>query len=220
MIKTAQLLESNCPNAVINYTKNNLAVTFDSTDPQDPNISGLTYSWDFGDGQTVTTAAKNILHNYAAAGTYNASLTVTDSFGTSDTASVSVVVQSTVGNLVICNGGLVQITMSFSIDSIPGFNLDNIKHFDSQGRYISSTCECKSVNIPAGQSVGINVVGSNPSDGINPINIDLIPYNGFISAQPGIQYFTVVFGVIGNNDYYRIYKGVAYSTSCQEYVYK
>lgn len=90
LVEAAQLLESNCPKAVINYTKTNLAVNFDSTDPQNPTVAGLTYSWNFGDGQTGNTTSKTLSHNYSVAGTYNVSLAVTDSFGASDTASVIV----------------------------------------------------------------------------------------------------------------------------------
>lgn len=94
LIETAQLLESNCPIAVINYTKSNLQVNFDSTDPQDPNVTGLTYSWSFGDNKTENTISKTLSHNYSVAGSYNVILTVTDSYGASETVSASVVIES------------------------------------------------------------------------------------------------------------------------------
>lgn len=98
LVEAAQLLESNCPKAVINYTKNNLVVSFDSTDPEDPNVTGLTYFWDFGDGQTANTTSKTLSHTYAQAGTYNVTLTVTDAFGASDTINESVTI--TAGEIV------------------------------------------------------------------------------------------------------------------------
>jgi YVTN family beta-propeller protein len=43
-----------------------------------------TYAWDFGDGSTATTSVPTTIHTYAA-GTYTASVTETDSAGTSTT---------------------------------------------------------------------------------------------------------------------------------------
>ncbi|MBN1160262.1 MAG: PKD domain-containing protein [Candidatus Diapherotrites archaeon] len=53
--------------------------------------TGLTYSWDFGDGTAAGTGATPT-HTYTTVGTYTATLTVTDSVGgtDSDTATVSI----------------------------------------------------------------------------------------------------------------------------------
>jgi PKD repeat protein len=51
------------------------------------------YSWNFGDGQTSSTA--NVSHTYTASGSYTATLTVTDAAGATGTASVAI----TVGDL-------------------------------------------------------------------------------------------------------------------------
>ena len=60
--------------------------SFDDLDaPED-----LTYEWNFGDGSTATGATAT--HAYAAKGTYEATLTVTDTGGLSDTDTVSVTV--------------------------------------------------------------------------------------------------------------------------------
>jgi PKD repeat protein len=58
-----------------------------SSDPEGPLAS---YAWDFGDGGTSSQADPN--HTYAAAGTYQVSLKVTDSGGVSDIATKSVTV--------------------------------------------------------------------------------------------------------------------------------
>ena len=58
-----------------------LTVQFSSDGSQDPDGTSLTYAWDFdGNGSTDSTEA-NPSHTYATAGTYNATLTVTDGDG-------------------------------------------------------------------------------------------------------------------------------------------
>src|SRR3954454_20455653 len=51
---------------------------------------GLSYAWDFGDGETA--AGTNLAHTYAAAGTYSAKLTVTYADGEKATKTTSVTV--------------------------------------------------------------------------------------------------------------------------------
>ncbi|WP_247729227.1 PQQ-binding-like beta-propeller repeat protein [Halovivax limisalsi] len=67
-------------------------VTFDASDSVG---SIATYQWDFGDGTTTETADPTASHTYEAAGTYDATLTVTDGDGTTDSANVSVSVEVT-----------------------------------------------------------------------------------------------------------------------------
>jgi PKD repeat protein len=52
------------------------------------------YDWDFGDGGTATGAVSTASHSYAAEGTYVVRLTVTDSMGRSDTATIQVTVDT------------------------------------------------------------------------------------------------------------------------------
>jgi PKD repeat protein/cytochrome c553 len=53
------------------------AVRFDGSGSRDPDGQVVAYSWDFGDGSSGT--GPTPMHTYAASGTYNVSLTVTDS---------------------------------------------------------------------------------------------------------------------------------------------
>ena len=60
-------------------------VAFDGSGSTDPDGSILIYEWDFGDG--VTAKGIDAKHAYRAAGTYHATLKVTDDFGKDNAAS-------------------------------------------------------------------------------------------------------------------------------------
>jgi glucose/arabinose dehydrogenase/PKD repeat protein len=65
-----------------------LNVTFSSAGSQDPEGQPITYSWDFGDGSPLSTAA-NPSHTYAA-GAYSARLTVSDGVNTSVSTPITI----------------------------------------------------------------------------------------------------------------------------------
>ncbi len=68
----------------LSTTGSSLTVHFSSAGSSDPDGDPITYSWNFGDGGAVSTAA-NPAHTYTT-GVYNAVLTVTDSHGASRAA--------------------------------------------------------------------------------------------------------------------------------------
>ena len=81
--------------ATPNPAKPGQRVYLDATGSTDADTAGqdLDYSWDFGDGGSTKDAAGAIAKvSYPQAGTYTATVTVTDPQGASDTASVDVVV--------------------------------------------------------------------------------------------------------------------------------
>ncbi|MDR7382451.1 PKD domain-containing protein [Promicromonospora iranensis] len=69
------------PEAAFATTLSGLTAAFDGTASTDPDDDGLTYAWDFGDGSTGTGAQAS--HTYTEPGTYQVTLTVTDSDGAS-----------------------------------------------------------------------------------------------------------------------------------------
>ncbi|MGD8707737.1 MAG: glycosyl hydrolase family 18 protein, partial [Nitrosopumilaceae archaeon] len=78
----------------------NTEIGFDGSGSTDPEGLPLTYLWNFGDGNTSTES--NPSYAYASDGTYDITLTVTDSGGNSNTdASIAVISPSEASNLSI-----------------------------------------------------------------------------------------------------------------------
>jgi len=102
-----------------------LPVSFSSSGSNDPDGSIASYAWNFGDGNTSTSA--NPAHTYNAAGTYNAVLTVTDNQGATGTASVSITVTS--GSAVTFN----PTNDAFVNSSIPTANYGAQTNFKIRG---------------------------------------------------------------------------------------
>lgn len=71
----------------------NVSATFNASNSSDPDGDNLTYDWDFGDGATATGEVVN--HTYDTEGTYNATVTVTDEHGATDTDTIVVSVENT-----------------------------------------------------------------------------------------------------------------------------
>ena len=63
-------------------------VTFDAGDSTDGETGIARYEWEFGDGATAT--GENVTHAYGAAGTYDATVTVTDESGNANSTDVTV----------------------------------------------------------------------------------------------------------------------------------
>jgi len=70
------------------------AATFDASASTDPDGTITSYAWSFGDGATTTTSSPTTAHTYATEGTYTATLTVTDNYGSTDAVSHFVVVST------------------------------------------------------------------------------------------------------------------------------
>jgi PKD repeat protein len=84
-----------------------LPVAFNGAGSSDPDGSISSYAWTFGDG--ATGSGSTINHTYAAAGSYSASLTVTDNRGATASKSVLISVSSD-PNLIAAPSGLAAST--------------------------------------------------------------------------------------------------------------
>jgi Zn-dependent metalloprotease len=77
------------PTADFTFTTTDLTANFTDTST-DPDGTIVSWLWDFGDGNTST--VQNPSHTYAAAGTYNVTLTVTDNDSATDSVTKPVTV--------------------------------------------------------------------------------------------------------------------------------
>ena len=90
------------PVANFTFTTSNLTATFtDTSTDSDGTIASR--SWNFGDGTAASTAT-NPNHTYAAAGTYNVALSVTDNGGAGHTVTKAVAVTAPPTGNVLSNG--------------------------------------------------------------------------------------------------------------------
>ncbi|EIC09471.1 PKD domain containing protein, partial [Microbacterium laevaniformans OR221] len=82
------------PTAAFTATPAGLTTAFDGSTSADSDGSIVSYAWDFGDQSTGTGATAS--HTYAAAGTYQVVLTVTDDRGATGTKTSAVTVTAPV----------------------------------------------------------------------------------------------------------------------------
>lgn len=126
----------------------------------------VTYAWDFGDGTKAS--GEDVTHKYAAEGVYNATATITDPNGGTDSATVAVTVgagngapQLTVskasvklgfdfgneGKDTIAFSGTVTVPAGFNPDGVVGeFNVAGVRHiltFDAKGSAVDGHIKAK-----------------------------------------------------------------------------
>ena len=97
-----------------------LQVQFDGTGSFDSDGTILSYKWDMGDGNSST--GPQVTYTYASAGTFSATLSITDNGGLIDTVSTPVIVGEPPGGMSIppiavisasANSGYAPLTVSF-----------------------------------------------------------------------------------------------------------
>jgi PKD repeat protein len=141
------------PVANFNSTASGLTVAFTDTST-DSDGSIVSRSWSFGDGSTST--ATNPSKTYAAAGTYNVSLTVTDDGGLTTTRAQSITV-NTGGAQTYTNGTDVAIGDNTTVES-------------------AIAVSGRSGNAPSATPVLVNIVHTYKGD----LKVDLIAPDGSV----------------------------------------
>ena len=90
------------PSAVFTASSVGLVASFDARSSSDPDGTIQQYAWDFGDGTTGSGATTS--RTYAAAGTYTATLAVTDDDGATSSTSAQVTVTAPSSNVLAADG--------------------------------------------------------------------------------------------------------------------
>ena len=100
------------------------SVTFDASASTHSCGTITSYAWDFGDTLTATTAGPTTTHTYALDGSYTASVTVTDTVGTSMTQVFTGQTMSRNGKATARTTGAVTISTPFTVTAASpvGFN--------------------------------------------------------------------------------------------------
>ena len=115
-----------------------LTVDFDASASHDPDGTIVAYDWDFGDGSTGSGVTAS--HTYAAAGSYNVTLTVTGDFGATTQETRTVALQPVGGGACptpICDNsdtGFVTVGTWSASTSSAGYYGSNYLHDKKKGK--------------------------------------------------------------------------------------
>ncbi len=100
-----------------------VAISFSSTGSSDSDGTIAGYAWNFGDGTTSTLA--NPSHTYAADGSYNVSLTVTDDLGATGVANTTTTIGNVCSGVSACDGNITLNLLTDNYGSETSWTLKN-----------------------------------------------------------------------------------------------
>jgi hypothetical protein len=162
VIDVAGKLESNCPKAVINYRVDKLNVSFDATDPlnpEEPNSSDLIYKWDFGDFTSILTQSVLTQHAYPNTGVYTVKLVLEGSDGTVfdelATASKRLSLQETIFGCAYLGKPAVQGALHINSDGTKGGFVDYLANVDKTVYLDPQVQVCGKSSITGGTKISL-----------------------------------------------------------------
>ncbi len=159
-----------------------LNVSFDAAGSSDPDGDALSYSWDFGDGNTATGVTAN--NTYDAVGTYTVSVTVSDG-SLSDVASVDITVEDVIVPVTGISISPTNITMSLgdnisTIITITPSNATNQAVSYSSGN--TSVATVSSGGVISAVGLGSAVITVTSDDGGYTATVDVSVIDETISV--------------------------------------
>ena len=187
------------PVAVISATStvgdSPLSVTFDGSGSSDPDGDTLTYSWNFGDGASSEGNA-SATHIYTIAGTYQATLTVSDGIHTVTTKPVPILVsgdgtingQPTASITVDRRSGAVPLTVHFNgSTSTPSSGADSIVQYKwvfGDGSTASGKTVTHTFTVNGEYSVSLTVTDSAGTSNTATVTINVQETNDIRNLLP------------------------------------
>ena len=164
------------PTAAFTTNVNSLTVDF-----TDQSINASSYAWDFGDGNSSTSA--NPTHTYANAGTYTVTLVVTNACGT-DQASTSVTVEATPAAVITSSNTQGCAPHSITYDASSSSGLGTVLWSFSGGTPSSSTDIAPTVIYNTGGTFDVtltvtNSLGSDTETSTNLVDVMDLPTAAF-----------------------------------------
>lgn len=166
----------------------------------------LSYHWNFGDGDTITTSTGTIPHVYAAAGNYSASVTITNSCGLSTTIYKTVNISNSVNinyleldipNNPACVDDIVMLNINTGAGGMGGNSLTGITFVWNygDGSPLDTTTGVGSSHVYATTGVYNVIVTATNSCGNSRTASKMVTING--SAVPQLNSYN--FGILSQN---------------------
>lgn len=159
-----------------------LAIKFSGTSSTDEDDDIVQYDWDFDSDDSIDDSGDTVSYTYPEVGTYTATLTVTDSVGNQDTATVgvTVTVQGIVADLQIDQtNGEVPLTVHFDASgstykegSIVSYEYD---FGDGTAPYITGSSVTYKYNSVGNYTASVTVVGSDGKKATDTVEIVVRP---------------------------------------------
>ena len=177
------------PTVSFNISVNGFMVDFNNNSTTPPNSGGLTYSWDFGDGNSST--EENPQHTYMADGTYDVALTATNDCGSKTiNGQVTVVSAPTAGFSANETKGCAPFEVQFTNES--SANATMFMWAFPGGTPATSTEENPVVtyNTAGTYNVTLTVTNSAGSDAVTEIGfitVDAAPATAFGVSVTGLD---------------------------------
>jgi len=141
------------------------SINFDASASYDPDSTIVSYSWNFGDGDTAT--GVTVSHSYATSGTYTVILTVTDDDGATD----SITATKTVRN----RGPVASFTESaHTVEAGESIDFDASASYDPDGAIVSYSWDFGD----GMEGSGVSVRHAYSQDGVYTVTLTVTDNNG------------------------------------------
>ena len=140
-------------------------IHFDASDSYDPDGTIVSYSWDFGDGNTAT--GVEVDHAYEDDGVYTVTLTVVDDDGATDTAEAT--------KTVLNQSPVASFTESaHTVDTSETIHFDASDSYDPDGTIVSYSWDFGDGNT----ATGVEVDHAYEDDGVYTVTLTVVDDDG------------------------------------------